>query len=1460
LEIPEKKQRKTIKKVVVAILSLLAIVVLIPILIALLLLIPAVQNKVVDWAALYASEFFGSELLIGGIYLEPFTTVRLDDVLIRDFKGDTLIFSSAIHVQLHSIKTESIEINLDEVEVENGYFNLVIYENDSLSNLQHWMEAFPSSSDSSASGDVVIRSNEVRLKDMQFVFENQNIESAGPRQVDFNHLGVDGLSGRFTNVSIVNDSITANMYGLQLEEKSGFKIKHFTAHASVNSNVIRCSDMTLVTNTATVNGTYEMQSGGWSNYSDYISKVRMVADLHNTEVRFDDIAYFAPQLEGLLVPMKFHGHVEGTVDNLKGEIQQLTFGESGMLRGKVKVKGLPNLESTFIDADVKQLHTTLSDAETINLPTPDGYVQLVFPDGLSNISFIDFKGRFTGFVNDFVTYGKIETALGVIDADINLKTGDELEYSGSLATKRFQLGKLLNIEKTIQSVGFHLDLVGQGTELNTLYVKASGNIDHFGLLDYDYQNLAIDGEFREKVFNGNVSVNDTNVQFAFNGGVDLNGKIPQIAAKTKIGRLHLGNLNLVPSDTNGIVSGDLSLRMEGNSLNTIHGDLILMDLKYHNEFRGIELDTVLFVDELIKGGHNMTLYSTFVEASVRGNTSIFDIPYAFSKIAHKYAPSFAADMDAAGRDTTQNFEFSLRVKNDPRLVRFISPDLRVHDPLKVEGNLNLKNEFFELKCDSIDWSFKDFELDRNVWKVYLLNNNLMVTSTANKLNITEGLFLENFNFSGEIRRDSLVTKLKWSNETDLADSGGFNLVLYKTEDYPWNAALNSLKIRVAEVQWVSEQTAHLSADSNSLAIQGLKLTSRTGYVTCDGKMQKGTKNHLVLNVKDLDLSYLSNFGVMQQKVGGVVNASVDLYQQENSVLLDADLTIDSLVVDALQIGTIRGTTEYNDNNKTVSVNLDISYLGNENLKLVGDYYTTRDKNQLDLEASFQGFRVKTVEPFLSEYVSDMDGVVDGSVSIGGNLDKPELNGGLKLNDVALRIKYLNTLYHIKSAPVLIQKDLFAMDAGRITDIYGAEAITTAQVFHTNFSDFTYDIFVQATQFQALNTSLVDNEDYYGQAIVTGDINIGGSVNQTIINITAKTDKGTKMSIPLSGGVEVGEFEYIRFLQPEGFKRELVSSSLEEEKSGLELDFRLSVDDNAEVQIIFDEKVGDIIKVRGVGDMLMQMDNRGKFNMYGDYVISDGDYLFTLQNIVNKKFDVIGGSKIVWNGDPIQAQMDISAIYKLRATPFTMVSSMTGITADDPDATLYQQRLPVNVQLYMDGLMTNPDISFGVNLPSLPESNTANQLLNPNIASQDQITSQAFSLLIANNFSAGAGSVAFGGAGASTGAEMLSNQLSNWASQYSDKLDVGVRYSEGDGEVAASQTQLSVSTDLFNDRVSVELNGSRQGATTANQNTSNLAGEFNVEYKMNKDGSLKARVFNESNSYSAANLNQSPYTQ
>ncbi|MBA4322104.1 MAG: hypothetical protein C0408_04740 [Odoribacter sp.] len=453
-------------------------------------------------------------------------------------------------------------------------------------------------------------------------------------------------------------------------------------------------------------------------------------------------------------------------------------------------------------------------------------------------------------------------------------------------------------------------------------------------------------------------------------------------------------------------------------------------------------------------------------------------------------------------------------------------------------------------------------------------------------------------------------------------------------------------------------------------------------------------------------------------------------------------------------------------------------------------------------------------------------------------------------NASMKIDFLQTRYRINDS-IRFDKAGIKFNNIQAFDEKGNIATINGTVFHKYFKEFAVDLTIRAKDYMVLNTKPKDSDLFYGTGYSTGVTTIKSNGPLLSFDISAKTGKNTRFFIPLNTGLSVSDRSFINFVDVNPLKKESVPATkvqlVNQTQSALEINFDLEVTPDAEVQIIFDSKAGDLMKGTGAGNLNISLNKKGEFKIYGDYIIENGDYLFTLGSILNKRFGVQNGGKISFNGNVEDAEIDIKAIYKLKASLYDI---MPGIL---PDAKL-QERIPVECLLNLTGNLFNPVVGFDINLPTADEETRV--YLRSMIKSDEEMSRQILFLLFNNSFYADpnmAGTtqnttnISSSAVGVTT-MEMVSNQLSNWLSQISNDFDIGFIYRPGSTSSPNSQeVQVALSTQILNDKVVINGNfdygGSQLKPGSASGNSA-ITGAFDLEYKITEK--IRFKVFNRSN--------------
>jgi hypothetical protein len=449
----------------------------------------------------------------------------------------------------------------------------------------------------------------------------------------------------------------------------------------------------------------------------------------------------------------------------------------------------------------------------------------------------------------------------------------------------------------------------------------------------------------------------------------------------------------------------------------------------------------------------------------------------------------------------------------------------------------------------------------------------------------------------------------------------------------------------------------------------------------------------------------------------------------------------------------------------------------------------------------------------------------------------------------MKINYLNTKYSLNDS-VRFDKKGIKFNNIKILDSKGNGAILSGYVNHKNFKDYVADIkiTINSSSFLVLNTQMKDNQMFYGTVYASGSntkptvANIRSDQSGLAFDISAKTGKNTKLSIPLSKGLSVSEYSFISFNDSISNKKAKQDLPVVNKQTGIDLNMNLEVTPDAEIEIIFDSKAGDIMKGKGSSENLnVNLNKKGDFKVTGDYVIDQGEYTFTLGNVINKPFQVENGGRIMFSGDLKDADIDLKATY------LNLRVSLSPILGDERP-----ERVRVEPQLNLAGKLFNPIVGFDIYLPDADE--TTRTTVKNIISTEDEITKQVVALLVIQRFLP-AGSQSMPGIGTATGSsamattyEMLSSRFSDWISKLSKDLDINLNVRPGTNAITPQEAQLALSTQLLNNKVvlngNFDVRGSEAQSANPTSSTNQLTGDFDAEIKLTEK--FKLKVFNRFN--------------
>jgi hypothetical protein len=1015
-------------------------------------------------------------------------------------------------------------------------------------------------------------------------------------------------------------------------------------------------------------------------------------------------------------------------------------------------------------------------------------------------------------------------------------------YSGQLKLEKFNLGTYYSDpEMGVVSADIRID--GKGLELNNIDLNFEGGISELGFGQYVYTNMNSTGRFKNNFFSGKFEIDDANAQATFDGEIDFTQKQPILNFDLNVNRFDLTAVGLIEDETPAVIAGQFNAHLKGLTFSEIEGEFVGANVVYLIDEKIRKLD-YFTIDTEQNGARSITLNSDVVYAKLEGN---FNYDQLWPSIQDIIADAMPNMTYSSRPHKKQDFNLTVRINDFEFISAAFIPELKIAKGTSLNLFVDEKNNQLSGTLGSPFIQYENYKAEELVVDISRELKSIFLTVQVNEVLSEDSKYISNLSWDVQSLGDTLYSALMWGNAGDYI-TGDLNGVffLHSFDDFEYRIGQSQLVIN--NEPWTWSTNAAFTLCHNELGVNGFRMFNQTEYLGINGMVSEHPTSPLRIELGNIDLSMLNSLLGEDLILKGEANGVVELSNIYDKTIVTSELSLFDLGLNDYEIGSLCVNSTWDSKKERLRADGEIERDSVQPLRFAGTYTPKKESSPLDFVLTMNGFDLSILNAFIGEDVLGISGFASSMVSLTGTLEEPQLEGDLLLRKAKLFVPFLQTGFTFTDK-IHIDPEMFAFDNVEIFDAEGNAGRLTGQVLHKNFTDWQYDVSVEMeTPLLTMNTKEGDNSDFYGKAYTTGFLDVSGYGDQTFFDMTLKSEKGTTFILPMSSSGELQFDSYIQFVNPldTATKKELKA-----DLSGITMNMQLDVTEDAEFQVIFDEAVGEVMKGRGKGHLSMIINNLSTFNMYGMLELTQGSYLFTLKNLLNKPFEVKPGGTIAWYGDPMGAELDMQAIYKGSASLSDIIPDPTQTSG---------KRVPVNLIMGLQGKMMNPTIGFDLELPQSDQL-TKSRLASV-ISTEQERNRQAFALLVMGRFISPPNITQTGGSGvglASNGSELISSQISNWLSQISDDFDLGFNYRPGD-KISNEQIELALSTQLFNDRVSVTGNfGVARGNANTSQ-TTNYIGDVRVEYNITQDGKIRLMVYNESNDRRMTTTTQSPYTQ
>ncbi|WP_256007005.1 translocation/assembly module TamB domain-containing protein [Pedobacter deserti] len=1289
-----------------------------------------------------------------------------------------------------------------------------------------------------ASAPLSLQLGKIRLANNNVQFDNM---AARPVRnvMDFNHLKFSDLTLMAEQIAYSDTAITANLREGSFREKSGFQLNTLQGDVGYNQKQIRIDNFKLKTPNTSIENNTQLNYTSMDDLTKHPERVKLAMTVNNTTIGLRDAAYFSDAIPANYrnEKIRLEASANGYMNNLAVPKLQVRGLKNTQIDISGTAKGLPDMEKTVLDLKIKKFSLTKQDLLVIiprnSLPANIELPNAILANGL-------FKGSMTNFTTGF----NIATDMGSAKLAAKMRGAKGRErYAANVSLNNFNVGRLLKQEPTLGRITVKATVSGAGLDMKTASAKIDAQLVSAFYNKYTYRNLYLTGDYNRQKVNLRSNMADSNANFKLTAAVNMAGKYPAVKADLDLVQVDLQKLNFSTSEFR--VAGLLDADIETADPDYLNGDISLRGLQFAKDGQRFNMDTIDIHSEATADRNLLTLKSEILSARIDGKYQLTNMGTAVINEINKYY-AFGEVKEVPD----QRMRFKVDIYNAKVLKNFV-PDLTSFSPSSISGVIDTQQDSLKMNAWFPQVVYGDFKVD---------STRLDIGNTAEQLSYklsvgsmqSPSIALYNSEIGGKAANNQLGLNiyLRDSERKDKYVLGG----TFKSVNKDYQFSLDPEKLLLDYERWAIAPENYLQFGQSGILAHQFNLSKGNQLLRINSSDE--TPNSPVeVQFKDFRIETLTKFAQQDSAlVGGVINGTANISELTGSPKFVANLTVDELRYQKDQLGTLRIAV---NNNTTNAYEVNVALTGVHELRVNGFYYTNTE-NALDLTLNLDKVDLKSLESVSMGQIKNGSGTVTGQMTVKGSTSSPQVRGNIDFNQVAFTAGYVNSYLRIPNESIRFTDTGVNFDNFTILDSLGKQAVINGGVRTTNYQDFAFNMDITTDNFRALNSTSEDNEMIYGTVYLTSNIKVRGDMNQPDVDMTVTVEKGTKFffAVPTSDPSVIDQEGIVQFIDADAppFNGQLALKTDSVSKApikGMTLNATLNLDPEAELNVVVDPANGDALKVRGEANLIATMDASGKTSLTGRYEINDGSYNLSVGPLGKKSFSLVKGSSIVWTGDPMSANVDLTALYEVNAAPIDLLNEENNIQA--------KTKLPFQVYLMMEDELMKPTISFRLDLPENERGALGGQVYAKLLqVNQDvnELNKQVFALLALNRFIADNPfqSLAGGGGGVSTLArssvsKLLTEQLNNLASDLIQGVDLNFNlnssedYSTGSLE-QKTDLEVGLSKKLLNDRLTVTVGSSFgiEGPETQNQNSTNIAGNVNVEYALSADGRYRLRAY------------------
>jgi len=1431
----------------------------------------------------------------------PTWSIHIDDIIANDMD---LAYQTA--TQDLKFKNENLEIYIDKIDLDQQEIStsLIKFSN---TNIAFTNESVASSTEPFSLPDIrwTIVSDQIEINKSNVLYADQT-----------NTHNVENIDIDIQDVNFANKSLELNLKQAKLRYNDTLDINNSAAKINLINDQLELSDVVLNTPNDKVrlaNATYNFFSGDVTAqrsdiHIDY-KTLRAIKEIIPESISIKkgtdltlvatNISYINFNLSGKNIRLDY-----GKTINLNTDVNQLSFREDGNIDLDVDLRKLSfdikemgqilttvsipdslkryerinlngKVTGNLNDLQVRKLEFEMDDAvdamftgnilhllgqkpialnvnierlasQISKLPLPK--IEFLALDSLGQLA---YTGSINGTLSRLTMDGKFTTDIGNLSADIVLQIPDSISnisYKGDVDLDQFDIGTFLKNDE-LNTLSLSTTIDGKGLDLENIDTDIKGTLRDFEYKEYKYADLNINAHISDSEIDGLIEIDDENVKLQYDGTIKLTEGKSSFDFTANIDTINLKKLRLYNDNLSmsAVVKSKFNLPLNQGE----NGKVLISDLNLNNTLEHFYADTVKLDASKNNDSTYIDIRSDFLVMDVDGQYKIRETPLAFKKVINQYYPSDSVD---TGMSIISD---NMKISGELLTLQPIDVLLGKSEILAKKIAVNLESQFTNNALNgkiSIDSLYYENNFSERLVITLDTENNALQADINGSNNKLVGADIPILSLTNAIQNGTVKTTLI-AKDDDKLPKLKISTSLEKTTDMISLSIEDSLVLNRKD--WTASKDNYIHVMGSKIFINNLNLTDTNESLSISSIGEEG--NDFRANFNNFNIGQFTTLMTSEpSKLSGEMNGNLELRDYDQEYYYLVDLLVEDIVYDSSAVGQLDINASEKKGSEKVSASFSLTGPQND---VEGEGYYNKKTTETDIDIAINQLEMMLLDPFMSSFMKESKGLLSGNANLKGTADQPLINGSVTLDDVVTTIVANNTSYGIDDHTITFDNSSIDIGAIEIYDAQNNTATLSGKIYHSFLEDINVDIALRTDQFTFLNTKAKDNPVFYGKVIMSGNADITGPIELLDVDVSAQTKNNSEITIsPFSATSAILEEDFIKYGKPDDFENLSQQYLLQlSRKFPFRVNLLLDVTKEAKLNMVIDPVTGDKIEGKGTGNLRIKLNPDSSQEIYGQYTVSEGSYSFSYGDFVNKKFTVKPGGTVKFNGNPLNADLDIDAVYSVYTTTYELIKNEVSI--DDNEIVSAQRRTNVDVYLTLLGSINEPKILLDIKVPDLEGSNLVSAIdrkLNELRNDPNELNNQVFGLLLFNSFilseSASSGFESFGSNLAlSSISSLISNQLNKFADKVIKGVDVDLSVNSYDTNYAnqgsagnVTEIGLQVSKQLFNDRLSISAGGNFD--LTGNEvasNYSSFIGDFVLEYKLTDSGRYRVRVFSRS---------------